>query len=250
MSQTTEIVTLPPPTVTPMTLLQTAIGNNIDPDKLGKLIELSEQWNRDRAAENFALAITNFQRDCPMIGKDREAKDKDKNTMYKFATFEDIWRKIRGLLTQNSIAVTFDTCPAESMLSVTCKVRVGIHVETSSLVLPIPPATARCNATQAMASATSYGKRYALCSALGIVTADEDDDARSVESAPITDEEMDYLGELLLERLDATGKKVNEERFAGIFGANRFAEIPRSRFKDACAQLRNDIANARKAGAK
>jgi hypothetical protein len=177
---TTEIVALPPPTVTPMTLLQTAISNQVDPDKLGKLIELSEQWNRDRAAENFALAITNFQRDCPMIGKDRSANDKDGRPMYYFAAFEDIWRKVRHLLSDNAIAVTFDTQPAEGLLSVTCKIRVGIHVETTNVCLPIPPATARCNATQALASAVSYGKRYAFCSALGIVTADEDDDAQSV----------------------------------------------------------------------
>ncbi len=244
MSQ--EIVTLPPPTLTPMALLQNAISQGIDPDKLGKLMELVEQWNRDRAAEQFANAITAFQRECPMIGKKRDAKDKEKNVMYSYAAFEDIWRVAQPILARHAISVTFDTCPAEAMLSVTCKVRVGIHVEASSLVLPIPPATARCNATQAFASAVSYGKRYALTAALGIVTTDDDNDAQTLTET-LTDEEQIELEELCQNRLDATGRKANVEKFSAIFGGTSFATIPRARFKDACAALQNDIDAARKA---
>ncbi len=244
MSQ--EIATLPPPTLTPMALLQNAISQGIDPDKLGKLMELVEQWNRDRAAEQFANALTAFQRECPVVRKDRDAKDGNKNVMYSYAAFEDIWRVIRPLLSKHAIAVTFDTLPAEGHLLVVCKVRVGIHVETSSLTLPIPPKTARCNETQAMASATSYGKRYTICDALGIVTAHQDDDARSVTET-LTDEEQIELEELCQNRLDATGRKANVEKFAAIFGGTSFATIPRSRFKDACAQLQHDIDAARKA---
>lgn len=246
MTTDSQIVALPPPTIAPMQIIATAIDKGYDVDRMAGLFELAREWAKDRAAEVFALAITAFQRETPMIRKGREAKDNTGKTMYSFAAFEDIWRIVQPILTKHAIAVTFDTCPAEGMLSVTCKVRVGTHVETSSLVLPIPPATARCNATQAMASATSYGKRYALCSALGIVTADEDDDARSVESTSLDDGEFEEFCLILDEREEVTGKKVNEERFSAIFGAKRFAEIPRSRFGDACAQLRNDIAAAKK----
>jgi len=182
-----------------------------------------------------------------MIRKGRDANDKDGRAMYSYAAFEDIWRVVKPILTRNAIAVTFDTCPAESMLSVTCKVRVGIHVETSSLVLPIPAATARCNATQAMASATSYGKRYALCSALGIVTADEDDDGQSVNTAPLGSEELAELGTLCedYEAAHLGKKRVNVAKFAAIFGGTSLETIPRARFGDACAQLRNDIAAAK-----
>lgn len=245
MNTETEVVSLPPPTIVPMQIVADAIRSGIEPDKLGKLFDLARDWARDRAAEIFALAITGFQRECPMIGKGRDAKDKDGRAMYSYAAFEDIWKKVQPILTRHAIAVTFDTQPVEGLLSVTCKVRVGIHVETSSLVLPIPPATARCNATQAMASATQYGKRYTFTAALGIVCADEDDDAQSVVQ-PISEEQTAALWKLIDER-EKLGVGTNPGKFAAIYGAETIGQIPAARFNDAKAELLRAVEAAKKA---
>jgi hypothetical protein len=52
------------------------------------------------------------------------------------------------------------------------------------------------NAAQQMGSATTYAKRYALCSALGIVTG-EDDDGLAAGTSYVTKEQADELLALL-----------------------------------------------------
>ena len=59
------------------------------------------------------------------------------------------------------------------------------HSERTAFPVPIDRA-ARMNDTQKVGSALTYGRRYALCAALGIVTAEEDDDAiAAAPTAPV-----------------------------------------------------------------
>ncbi len=55
------------------------------------------------------------------------------------------------------------------------------HSERTEFLVPID-VQARMNDAQKAGSALTYGRRYALCAALGIVTAEEDDDGRATEA--------------------------------------------------------------------
>lgn len=63
---------------------------------------------------------------------------------------------------------------------VTCTIHhVAGHKRSSEFQATIDRAAKAMNATQQCASALTYGRRYSLCMALGIVTADIDDDGNT-----------------------------------------------------------------------
>lgn len=183
----------------PMDLLDAAISKGIDPAQLGKLIDLQERWDKARAAEKFAEAITGFQRECPVVLKQRTAKITGRgggNYSYNFADYSDVMAAAGPAMSRNGIVVTYTTALRDSLLGVTCRVRVGTHVEETHLDLPIPQMSV--NDAQKFGAAVSYGKRYVLCAALNIVVSDGlDDDAHALDR--ITREQADEIRRLLVE---------------------------------------------------
>lgn len=177
---------------TPMTLIAAALDrSDIDPGKLEKLMELQERWDRNRAAEAFGQALTNFQTKCPIIHKSRTVKLSSQGG-YKFASYDDIHREIAPLLAECGLAVSFSTDQVEGKLKATCRIRHGTHYEDHTLTVPVPDM--RVNDTQKYGAALSYAKRYALCAALNIVVSDEDSDAEGLVET-IGDEEIATLQE-------------------------------------------------------
>jgi len=211
----------------PMTLLAAAIERNIDPDQLGKLLSLEERWNKNRAAEAFAVAITGFQGECPQVFKSRETTGG--NMRYSFASFDDVMRVAGPLLAKHGIVVTFSTEPAERGMKISCRVRVGTHSEESTLTMPIPEM--KVNDTQRFGAAVSYLKRYALCAALNIVVTSEDNDAA---------QQFEYITEAqaaeLLALIDEKGADM--KRFLAWCQLERLAYMPQAFFGKAIATLK------------
>ena len=70
------------------------------------------------------------------------------------------------------------------------------HTEETQLIVPID-FSSYMNEIQKVASAVTYGKRYAFCDAFGIMTGDEDDDsiiAGEVEQKEIKKESYEDIG--------------------------------------------------------
>lgn len=227
----TDLATTAP---TPLTILSAAVASGIDPDKLGRLMELAEGWEKNRAAERFADAVSQFQAECPVIFKSRTAKVKD--WQYAFASYDDVMREAAPVLAKCGIALTFSTEPAPGGLKVTCRVRVGTHYEDHALTVPLPQMTV--NDTQRFGAALSYAKRYALCAALNIVVTDEDDDAVT----QLTN--IDEAQRAELERLIGE-KNVDMPRFLAWAGVDDLARLPAADFPKALDMLRRKKGGAR-----
>src|ERR1700687_4125550 len=90
----------------------------------------------------------------------------------RYSDLSSIWESIRKPLTGNGITVWQDVTTSEKIVSVTTHVThiSGQWIEFGPLCIPILKQDA-----QAVGSAISYAKRYALCAAIGVVS-DEDDD--------------------------------------------------------------------------
>jgi len=58
-----------PPDTTPAMLLQLAVQNNLDIDKLERLMSLQERWQQQQSEKEFLSAFSKFQFDCPPPGK-------------------------------------------------------------------------------------------------------------------------------------------------------------------------------------
>lgn len=249
-----ELTTSPPPaaaavvpTYNPLALLEKAIERGMDPDRLGQLMDLARQWEKDQAAQRFANALTMFSAECPPIEKKRSAqmmgKEGRQGPEYTYANYEDIDRAIRPLLNRLGIVITFTTDDLEkpgvalTNIPIVCRVRVGTHVEETRLNVPIPPGV---NATQGYGSGSSYAKRYAIIAALNLPIRDDDDDARSLYRR-ITFEQMGQLQDLIKE------SGADLAAFLKWGEVTELKDLRHDRFAEATSVLRNKILRAKQA---
>lgn len=211
----------------PMVLLQSAIEKGLDPDQLGKLMDLQERYERKVAETAFANALAAFQSECPPIGKLRRAADR-----FKYAAFEDIMRIVSPLLAKNGITIAFDSEQADGNLKVTVRLRVGSYFEDRTFATPIPMSL-KVSEPQQFGAALSYAKRYAVVGALNLVMADEDDEntMRAWSVKPISKDQIADIERLIAE----TGSDL--ARFLEAFKVKSLAEMTQEQHARALRQM-------------
>lgn len=170
--------------IDPSALLSKAIEHQMPVESMQRLLDMREQLRAEQAAAAFARALAAFQRAIPPIEKKKTAKIQSQrgSFSYRYADLSDIVCAISEQLAENGLSITFDTEEKSGGLDVICTVHhsEGHH---NSARFPVPiDRSARMSAAQAVGAALTYGRRYALTAALGIVTADEDIDAQGTPS--------------------------------------------------------------------
>lgn len=97
---------------------------------------------------------------------------------------EDIVEQVKPLLQKHGFSYSLTAETKDSSVLAICTIthRLG-HSEKSEFRVPVDP-QAFMNEQQKFASAYTYAKRYAFCNAFGILTADEDMDARIEKEKP------------------------------------------------------------------
>jgi hypothetical protein len=110
----------------------------------------------------------------------------------KYASLDSIWDACREALSKNGLALsqwpTVDSSQSLVILHQILTHKSGQFIEYDALCIPLEKTTA-----QGVGIAITYGRRYMIAAAIG-VTADEDDDAQSIEqkqpkSSPIPEED-------------------------------------------------------------
>lgn len=130
------------------------------------------------ARKEMFAALAKFQKECPPIPKTQEAtipgKDGKRGYTYKYADLADIREAIRDPLSDNGLAWFQDVVVQSGQVHVSTTVTHsgGYLLVSGPFVLPAG------DTPQKAGIATTYGRRYGLSAALGIVT-EEDDDAAS-----------------------------------------------------------------------
>jgi hypothetical protein len=140
----------------------------------------------EAARQQLYTALAAFQAACPAIPKGRTATIPGKNDKpgysYHYAALEDIAGAIRQPLADNGLAWWQDVASDGQWVSVTTTVA---HVGGASFTTK-PFALSAGSTPQAAGSSASYGRRYSLSGALGIVTEEDDDGAGATHSAEAT----------------------------------------------------------------
>jgi hypothetical protein len=97
------------------------------------------------------------------------------NKASKYADIAAVWEAIRKPLSENGLAVIQQASRADAGVAITTQIihSSGQWMRLDPLVVPMMKQDAH-----GVGSATTYGRRFALCAALGIV-ADEDDDGNA-----------------------------------------------------------------------
>jgi hypothetical protein len=217
-------------------LIREAMRSDVAPEKLRELLAVRREWEADEARKLYNVAITDFQRRCPIIEKADKAYDKS------YARMDRIWREIRPLLTELGLSVTWQVC--ELRENGLCHVegqlrhRAG-HGERLVQDIPVPELIKGQNKAQQMGSASTYAKRYALCGSLGIVTGDDDDDGHRAGTTFVTHDQAQEINTLI----DAARgiADFNEDAFWRWAGAKSSTEVEAGRFGDVIAALKRKL---------
>lgn len=163
----------------PMRLLELAVTQNADIDKLERLMAMQTQWEEKNAKREFLAALSSFQTECPNISKEKKGHNSN------YAPLSDIVAAVRSLLNKHGLSYRFEQeHSSDSLIKVTCVVSHESGHSESNYMIANPDASGNKNAIQAVGSTVTYLMRYTFMGALGITTADEDTDGGVVPVDP------------------------------------------------------------------
>ena len=186
----------------PQALLAMAVQQNLDVEKLEKLMELQEKWDRQQAKKAFNEAMAKFQSECPVLKKDKSVFVGGQER-YKYTPLDSIISQTKGLIAANGFSYFIET--ADEVRERDGKKKAGIniivevvhasgHSKKTTLWIPIEHKLSSqgkplMSAPQEYGAALTFGKRYAFCNAFGILTGDDDNDGqigKNAENKPKT----------------------------------------------------------------
>ena len=179
----TMLVAPQPAPGTPAALLTTAIQSGLSIEHLERLIGLQNQWEAKEARKEFFHALSNFQMSVPEIKKTKkvgfEHRDGGGKTEYFYATLSDICNSIREPLSHNGLSYRWEIDDQPEKITVTCIItHADGHAEKTTMVGQADN-SGKKNLIQQRASTVTYLQRYTLIGALGISSADMDNDGQS-----------------------------------------------------------------------
>ena len=164
-------------------LISHAIDKDVNVDTMEKLLAMRRELKAEWAREQYHQSLSEFQKACPIIEKDKIVLNKDGRTeRYRYASLEGIIVQVKDLLQAHGFNYKTDAKVEDKFVNATCVAthRYG-HSESSTFGVPIDK-DAFMNEPQRFASALTFSKRYAFCNAFGIQTGDADDDAKAART--------------------------------------------------------------------
>ena len=162
-------------------MIEIAITSDVDVSKLEKLMDLKERYDNQEAKKAFNNALSEFQSICPVITKDRQGHN------YRYASLPAIAAQIKEPLKKCGLNYRFEQTKQGDEIRVACIVtHLSGHSERTEMAAEADASGSK-NAVQAIGSSNSYLQRYTLIGALGLTSADEDDDAARANEINIVD---------------------------------------------------------------
>jgi hypothetical protein len=165
----------------PGQLLAQAIDKGLTVESLEKLMALQERWEANQARKYFFESLSEFQRACPVLKKTKTVAFKD--VKYKYVPLASIVNQVKDILSKNGLTYRWETKDENLNLTVTCIItHKDGHFESTSMSATADDSGSK-NKIQARGSAITYLQRYTLIGALGISSADDDNDGRTSEKS-------------------------------------------------------------------
>jgi len=161
-------------------IIAMAADKDFDLDRLEKVIELQERWEKREAEKKFNAAMAQFKGSVKQIKKSKVVdftNQKGMRTCYNYASLDDIEEATKGALKEAGLYYRWIIKQGEGKVYGQCVIsHVDGHSITSEPMVGPYDASGGKNAIQAVASAQTYVQKYTLISTLGLCSADEDDD--------------------------------------------------------------------------
>jgi len=199
-------------------LMAKAIEHGLSPETMEKFLAMRQQLKAEWAREQFNKAMAAFQSECPTIVKTKEVKTKSGVVAYRYAPIESIVSQVKDLLQKHgfSYSNSMEVLPEGVKVCVKVTHKDG-HSEENCMQVPLGTKTDIMSQSQVTAAAQTFAKRYAFCNSFGIMTGDEDTDARPQEpqythggeivekprqakSIPPSEKQLDLIDKLLTQK--------------------------------------------------
>lgn len=229
-------------------LVELALREKVPVEVLKDLVALQERVTARAARIAFFEALHRFKTETPPVPKTKAIAvetDGTKRVRSRYAPLDVIAEHIREGLHKNGLMYHWSSVVEGNDVEIFCHVtHVEGHTETSSFRFQTKDAAApKMNGVQIAGSARTYGERYSLIQALGLTTADVDDDGQSAGDAgePVSVEQEGTLRAMIRE----TGS--NEKKFAEFFEVDSIGKIPARDYTKAVRLLEERRAKARAA---
>lgn len=163
--------------ITPMRMLQVAVEQGADLDKLQKLMDLHERWEASQARKAFIAAMAAFKAEPLQILKSKQVSIPG-GAKFAHATLADVCDAVCATLSKHGLSHKWETSQEGGVITVTCIITHELgHSERVTLSAP-PDDSGKKNSIQQVASTVTYLQRYTLMAACGLAAKDMDDDGR------------------------------------------------------------------------
>jgi hypothetical protein len=222
-------ITQTPVAITPMEMLSSAITRGDSLDKLERLMDLNDRWEKAQAKKAFIEAKAAFKASAPVITKDKT------NSQYnsRYASIGSVVNAVNEALSKHGLDADWQF-DQSSGIRVTCILtHVAGHSESVSLV-GTPDTSGAKNPLQQIKSTLTYLKLATFEAVTGIATKegnrDDDGNASGVASF-ISDEQVEELTALITET------KTDIAKFLEIGKVESLSDITSANFGKAKALL-------------
>ncbi|NCT92918.1 MAG: hypothetical protein GXC72_00715 [Chitinophagaceae bacterium] len=231
-------------TPSPAMLLQKAVEQNFDIDKLKQLMDLQERWEANQAKKAFLAALSKFQTLVPVLSKTKTAKITSQNGgsySYRYSDLGTITAQIKEAMNVCGLSYRWEFDQAGDKMKVTCIIsHVDGHAATSSMEANADASGGK-NAIQQKGSTHTYLQRYTLIGALGLSTADDDNDGKTSSKFPKQDDADE--DDILETWKQAIVQKATQQELTAFYLQNKKAvdknEKVKSLFKEHEAHLKS-----------
>ena len=181
--ETKEIAIMPDTNYTPSALVQLAIQKDVDLERLSKLLDLQERWEKNEAKKAYVTAMSMFKKAPPQIIKDMhvEFATSHGKTSYNHASLGNVVASLTEGLSKYDLSTNWDVTQTEKTISVTNIItHIGGHSEKITITAP-PDVSGGKNLIQQIASTITYLQRYTLLANAGLATNEFENDGRTIE---------------------------------------------------------------------
>lgn len=175
------LVQVPAPTSQADRLIELAIQNGADVQRLDQLLALKERYDKEEARKAYTQAMANFKSENISIKKDRTVSfphtDGQGKTTYKHASLGNIIGIAVPALARHGLSHRWDCKREADRIEVRCVMThsAGHSQETDWWPGPLD-SSGKKNAIQQAASTVTYLERYTFLMITGLAVEEQDDD--------------------------------------------------------------------------
>lgn len=216
--------------MTPAELLQMAVSQKADIEKLTKLMDLQERWEKNEARKAFVAAMKQFKTNPPEIVKNKlvEFETSKGKTSYRHATLDSICDVLTKALSDVGISHSWKVSQDKEFITVACVLTHEMGHSEETQLMGLPDSSGGKNPIQAVGSTVTYLQRYSMLAACGLAASNDTDGVAPERSEGDTAKLDEYLRQIT--------EVETQEDLRKVFG-KAFNEAAEANDKDAMGKL-------------